>query len=210
MSIIIPGLLSIRPQYTQEAADSDRPENVLWWLMNYTGGYSSSQLQDVAEKFDALWINVWGDQASENAYYLGSIIQDYTAAEGLQYSSVGTYTPVAGGSGASTAPQAAGLISLKGYERYRGGHGRVYLPYVGAAALSANQWLFTDATTTATQGALNTLITTMGTDTDEWKEGQWGVLRHRKTAPALELIYTALFQSVIATQRRRVRKVPHH
>jgi hypothetical protein len=210
MSIVIPGLVSIRPQYTQEAADSDRPENVLWWNMALETGYDSSQLSDLAAKFDGLWINVWGDQASENAYYLGSIIQDYSVVDGLQYSSVGTYVPVAGGSGASTAPQAAGLISLKGYERYRGGHGRVYLPYVGAAALNSNQWSFSDATMTATQGAINTLISTMAVDTDTWKSGGWGVLRHRKTAPAFEGIYGALFQPVIATQRRRVRKVPHH
>jgi hypothetical protein len=124
------------------------------------------------------------------------------------------YTPGGGGGGPTQAgDQISVLISLKTSTRYRGGHGRLYLPGVDISATAGDG-----------RNMQSTVISTMNTQLGVLKAamlaiptGNGGPLSpivwHKKwkTAPnTVEVINNYLANTELATQRRRLRKVPRH
>lgn len=205
-TIYVPGLLQIKPQYSQEPDAPDHPENVTWWLNpGGAGPLSSSVLTAIAAAFDPKWGAVFTAYAGVNMHYYGCIITDYTSAAGLSYNSVGTYAGVVGTQGTLQPPQVAALISGKVGIRYRGGHPRIYLPYVGGSSLtdeymdSLSSTVVTNMTTAYT--ALNTTMNGLATPGG----GLYQTMYSRKTGVCHQ--WTGfVVNGLLATQRRRLRK----
>lgn len=207
----LPGLIQIRPQYTNLGADI--PENIMFWEGSESAGYSLAQLQAIQAVFDHYWPLMWNKQADVNVTYLGSIITDWTSDAGLEWSSVGTLTPVAGVESGLGAAQSCCLISWVVPLRWRGGHFRTYLPGVAASALSSESAI-SASITTAMVTAIATLLTQM-LDISGANGGPVApvAFRFRNQKPDVEPRPTTYpfssytVQAQLATQRRRVRKV---
>lgn len=203
-------LLQVRPQYTKDTDSGDQPENVLWLQSGSTGTPTLAQLQSIQSFFDGNWPGVWGPMAYTGAQYIGSVITDWSSNTGLQSSSVGAFTPVAGAGGAvANPPQVCALISYQIALRYRGGHPRTYLPWVANNVIGGtNHDTISSGALTAMTTAMNHYITAM--TGSSILGGQTPVIFLGKNAPATPRIFpfaTFTMQPIVATQRRRVRHV---
>jgi hypothetical protein len=207
-----PKLIQIRPQYSQSPADQDRVENILWLQSVDSGTPTLTNLQDIQDVFDGAWPTLWHAYGSEDRSYLGSIITDWSSDTGLQNDSVGTFSPTAGTNGVPQPSQVCALISLSNGQRYRGGHFRLYLPYVGINAMNSD---YKDELT----ASIVTSMTTAFNGVNEALQastvlgGQNIVLyrfRNDESKAAVYPIADYTVNSIVATQRRRLRKVPHH
>jgi hypothetical protein len=209
---LLPQLLQCKPQYDVDPQTGNKPENILWFKSAASGTPSIANLTAIAAAFDPAWANVYKACGSTAYHYNGSIWTDFSNAFGLVYSSVGAFTPVAGAAGGVALPyNVAALLSLKTGEHYRGGHFRVYMPYLGANVIGTNssimQPTYVNALGTAFS-ALNAATTASGV-----LGGQTQVCyRHRFTSGTarLDVITAFVAQTQLATQRRRLRKAPHH
>jgi len=208
----LPGLLQIRPQYTADPDAPNQPENVLWFLSNTHTTPTISNLTAIASAFDNNWGPVFNQYGAANTYYVGSITTDWSSDTGASYTSVGTFTPEeGGGSTSSTAPSVAILISLHIPVRYRGGHGRIYLPHVASGELQAPLY---DQISSTLGGRIVTYFNDMvtGMQSSGVLGGQvMGVYRFRNTAGRNTFVPFSSFtvQALLASQRRRLRKAPH-
>lgn len=208
-----PGLLQVRPHYTQNDVTGHVPQNVLWFQSAQTTTPTIANLQQIAVAFDPGWAGIFGQYGAQNNYYTGSTITDWSSNAGLQYTSVGTFTQAPGGKGVSPhSGQVALLVSYQIAVRYKGGHPRTYLPYVGIAAtqgVSNDEVIASVQTGVVT--AMNAMISSMkGNST---LGGQTMVIYRHRQSPALATTYpfsTFTVGSQTATQRRRIRRVPHH
>ena len=208
-----PGLLQVKPQYTPNPDAPDHPENILWFVSATTTTPTLANLVSISDVFDTNWANVWIQVGADPTYYLGSVITDWSSNTGLQYSSVGVFTPQNGlGGTVPSPPQVAALISYHVPVRYRGGHPRSYLPYVASEVLTNVQKDTINTSTTAAMASnLNTLITDM--KASGVLGGQTMVAYLKKNNPTeanIQEFPTFTVQGLVATQRRRVRKAPHH
>lgn len=208
-----PGLVQIRPRYTQSDVTGHIPENVLWFQSGTTTTPTVGNLQSMVNLFDAQWGNVWAAYAPSVNHYTGSIATDWSSNAGLQYSSVGVLTPIAGGQAAGCqSAQVCILISYQIGVRYKGGHPRTYLPYVSEGVTQGSSGdQVTTTCQTAIVTALNGVINTM--KGSGILGGQTMVIyRHRTNATLAQTYPFATFtvQSQTATQRRRLRHVAHH
>jgi hypothetical protein len=211
-----PGLISYRPQYTSAQPDEPEvPENILWVQTSVPANtIVAANLITLQAHIDPLWAAVWEVTGSSAYAMVGSIATDWSNDTGVQNSSVGTFTAVDGSvSGAAAGAQVAGLISWVGeWPRYRGGHPRTYLPFVGNAALST-PWEFTTAKQTAANTAITSYVSgiydyTWTIDDVEYT-GYVAAFRFRDD-PAKAQTYMATSGTLgiqPATQRRRLRKV---
>lgn len=207
-----PGLLQIRPQYAMEPDAPDHPENVLWFLSNTHTTPGLSDLTSIGNRFDLEWRTLWEDFGATAMHYLGSITTDWSSNTGLQYSSVGIFDPDPGTQGTATPPQVAGLISLHVPFRYRGGHPRIYLPYLGVGAVGNSPFndQLAPATITAIQTDFGNVITRMSSS--GFLGGQIMVAYLHRTSPDLANptpFSSFTVQPQLATQRRRIRKTAH-
>jgi hypothetical protein len=207
----LPGLMQIRPQYVNMGADT--PENVLYMAGSEPDGYTLTQLEHIQGVFDTGWSNMWKIMAAEDVTYLGSVITDWTSASGLENSTVGTFTPVAGLSSGIPSAQVAVLISWTVGLRWRGGHFRTYLPGLAPENLQDESHITAD-----TQGNINTQLATLQTallDISGTFGGPVAIVAFRfKNAkptdanrPTTYPYVTSGAQTLLATQRRRLRKV---
>jgi hypothetical protein len=206
-----PRLLLVRPQYTPDPDTGNHPQNILWFQSTTAGTPTLANLTAMAAAFDPAWYLVWSDVGAQGTYYLGSIWTDFSSAFGLTYSSVGTYSPHVGSVTGRLPPNSACLISLKSGERFRGGHFRIYLPWIGQAALSAtdSSMLLAANTNVVTTNFSNLDVATSGSGV---LGGQLQVLYRHRTDPVkarLDPIVSFTVQQLLATQRRRLRKAPH-
>jgi len=204
-----PGLLQIRPQYTTDPDSGDTPENVLWFQSATTTTPTLANLTAIQTQFDTLWSECWKGIGTSSADYTGSIVTDWSSASGLQVSSVGSFTPVPGTEGTAAPPQVAILISYQIQLRWRGGHFRTYLPWVGMSSLTGT---YNDKMDPTVQAALVASVQSMITDmkTTGVLGGQTLVMYKDKTNPATAQTYdvaTFTVSNLVATQRRRVRHV---
>lgn len=211
-NVYTPGLIQIRARYTNEI-DGDHTENVMWLFGSVTTGYSLAQLQAIQSVFDTQWGNLWKNNVgTSTASYIGSVITDWSSATGLSNDSTLTFTPVAGAfTGGQLPPQVSGLLSLKIAVRYRGGHGRVYLPYIDRSALTGVNQLSTTVLT-----GLNTSWPTYTAALNAISSANGGPLvpviykfRNDVTRAHVWIVTAMVPNALIATQRRRVRKVAH-
>jgi hypothetical protein len=207
-----PGLLQMRPQYTTSESDADHVENILWFASASTTTPTLAQLVSIADLFDNNWGPLFATYAPSSASYMGSIITDWSSDLGLSYSTVGSYTPQPGLNGSKPAPlQVSALISYSIPKRYRGGHPRTYLPYVADEVLTGSD--NSNITTTITEGIagdLNTMVSAM--KASGILGGQTQVIYLHRNDPVNAAVYeysSFTVQSLVATQRRRLRKVAH-
>lgn len=205
-----PGLVQIRPQYNDGGVDL--PENVTWWLGAFTSPLSLTQLTNIIAAFDTAWAAMWKVNAFDSVHYTGSIITDWSTNAGLQQTSVGTLTPVAGTGGTAPAgSQVSILISKSDGTRYKGGHSRIYLPGVSATILPDSSHI-----SSGTQGTLVTNYEAVDTAMNGLTSGNGGpfldvIYRFRNDATKAQVKNTASFKVnlLLATQRRRLRKAAH-
>lgn len=212
-----PGLIQLRPQYTTGAADElDTPENVLW----YTGGnlsafpLTSIQLAVIGNAFDVAWGNLWKPMGSATYAYTGSVITDWSISTGQEETSVGTFAPVAGTTSGALPSNVSVLTShaANGMPKYRGGHPRTYLPFMGDGHMvDAFKWDPSEiATVHARWVDLDTAMASVGSGNG----GPYNqsVYRFRNDIAKAHIypVTGHLVQTRPATQRRRLRKAPHH
>jgi hypothetical protein len=207
-----PKLVQCRPQYTVDSDTGRFPENVLWFQSLNTGTPTLANLLGMAAGFDTVWGTMWATMSTTGKHYTGSVWTDWSSNTGLSNSSVGTFTPVAGSnSGTCSSFQVAVLISLSNGQRFKGGHFRIYLPYV-ASILSVSGAEDTMSTTIVNNissrfAAINASTTGSGV-----LGGQTQVLYRFRNDLARASLYQIASFSVsqrFATQRRRLRHVAH-
>jgi len=210
--VLQPRLLQVRTQYSPNPDTGDHPENVLWFQSASSGTPTVANLTGMAAAFDPAWGTLCNSFLATGQSYLGSIWTDYSTAFGASYTSVGVFTPHAGADGESLPPNVAALISLHILERYRGGHARIYLPYCGVNMQSTTDPSMIKSANltglTTNFAAINVATTTSGV-----LGGQTQMVYRQKTIPAsahLMVINSFTAQPVFASQRRRLRKAPHH
>jgi hypothetical protein len=204
-----PGLLQIRPQYTPDPDSGDTPENVTWWLSATTTTPSLGDLTAIAGVFDTHWGAIFAAYGAAAQNYTGSKVTDWSSATGLEQSTVGVFTPVAGTGGTGAPPQVAILQSFQINLRWRGGHFRTYYPYVGAANLGGfGNDTVAGGTVTAMETAYTNLVVAMaasgtlgGQVPRAYKD------KNNATTATLYPIVSQLINPKVATQRRRVRHV---
>jgi hypothetical protein len=124
------------------------------------------------------------------------------------------YTPSAGtNASAEMGDQVAILLSLKTPIRYRGGHGRIYLPAVGLNNINGDGRTLIPSVATSILAAYTTFQGAMagiaGVNGGPFQQIVWH--KHLSSAPnTTELVSAVVVSPMIATQRRRLRKVSRH
>ena len=213
----LPNLLRIAPQYTD--ASGRVHENVTWWVGSVAAGYSTAQLNAIGGEFLVNWGNSWPKIGATNAQLTGCNVQDFTSNTGA---SVFVSGPATGNLAAPAPINAAVLVSIHGGTRYRGGHSRWYLPSLG-------ETITTDGVNVNTGLAA---WTTFLTDFAAVFTGMAGIsganggpcnptivharqYNHSTIPPThipafLEPMTSYTVQTKLASQRRRLRKAPHH
>lgn len=204
-----PGLLQIRPQYDTEIESGDTPENVVWFLSNTHTTPSQADLTEIQATFDTFWAAAWAEVGSSSAHYTGSVMIDWSSATGLESISVGSFAPIAGATVGLCPPQVAALVSYLIPLRWRGGHFRTYLPYVSSGVLAAGlSDTIRASSIDSFNTAFNALITNMSAN--GVLGGQIMVVYKNKTNPATAetfRFFAFILQPLLATQRRRIRRV---
>lgn len=207
-----PGLVQIKPQYSPDVDTGNHPMHILWWLQRSPVSLTLPNLATIANTFDTNWSTVFQSYGATSQQYVGCTVQDYSSSTGLVATTVGTFGGAPGTHGESMPPNTAILLSLKTTEHYRGGHFRTYLPWVGnTCQLSTDPSKITSAIQTAVINAFGTVEPAMN------GISVGGGLTQRcyrnRTSPTLSTLYpinTYFVQQLLATQRRRLRKAPHH
>lgn len=208
-----PGLLQIKPQYDENIDSGDHPENVLWYLSSSLTTPTVGDLAAISAPFDLYFGNLWAAVGASTLHYTGSIITDWSSNTGAQYDSVGIWTPTPGEHTAQVCPpQCAVLLSYRTTERFRGGHFRTYFPYVATNILTGTAG---DKITSGVISTLGSRYATLetGMEGSGVLGGQHQVLYRNRNSTVDARLYPVSaygFQTVLATQRRRIRKVPHH
>lgn len=210
--VLQPRLLQVRTQYTPNPDTGDHPENILWFQSASAGTPTIANLTAMAAVFDPAWGAMGPDFLASGRKYTGSVWTDYSTSTGLSYSSVGTYAGSSTMSGLALPANVAILISLHIQQRYRGGHPRIYLPWVSVSAQSTTD---TNQVAAATISALGTAFANINVATtgSGVLGGQTQMVYRHKTNPtsaALFQISAFTVQQTLASQRRRLRKAPHH
>src|SRR5215470_12982212 len=134
-AIYHPGVVLVIPKY--DLGHPNNAANVLAW-QTAAVGLVSTQLTAVQTAFDTAWSTGWKAIAPSINRYMGSWVIDMSSSTGTQVTNA-LYTPVVGTAGATSwADNCAALISLHTSLRYRGGHGRIYIPGLSSGGLNAD------------------------------------------------------------------------
>lgn len=211
-----PALVQIRPQYSSGQTDElTTPENVLWFQGAGTSYFplTVSQLVLIQSTFDSAWALLWKIAGFTGYSYTGSVATDWSTSTGAQSNTVGSFTPVAGVATTRQAAQVSCLISMKtaNAPKYRGGHGRMYLPFIGLPMNDAYTFMSTPIANIQAQWA--TFSASMAGIATVNGGGYQQMMYRERTNPtnaALYVVTSVTTQARAATQRRRLRKAPHH
>jgi hypothetical protein len=209
-------LIQIRSQF--QDTTSRIHENVTWWMGGVNTGYTAAQLQYIANTFGSGFFPIWQAQGAPESHFIAAIATDWTSTAGL--SEVQSFSAPGQGTGNMSANTAI-LLSLKGTVRYKGGHGRWYLPCIAESVSTDGINLVSGLTNT-----LNTNAQALVTGMDNIPAADGGpctLVTYRQrtagTGAPNNAPYEAAFpyainqivaSSVLATQRRRLRKAAHH
>lgn len=205
-NVFQPRLIQVRTLFTVEGS-GDRPENITWWLQN-TGPVTLSDLTTQQGIVDSDYAAFWaGSVGSSSAQYIGSIISSWESDTGPVVNSVGSMTPVTGSHSGLAAAQVCALMSGVGPQRYKGGHPRIYLPHIAQSVLQDDRSLTATAVADLESG-WNAFGSAMAAGSPSWV-----TVNYRYRNNPLKAVVMALNNynpnSIIATQRRRVRRVAH-
>jgi len=208
-----PALLQIRPQYDPNPDTADHPENVLWFVSGTVTTPTLANLQAIQNTFDGAFSQVTKQVMPTTKSYTGSTITDWSSALGKSWSSVGTFSPVAGLSGADAMPlNVAVLISLHLPIRYKGGHPRIYLPWISfsaSAGADGNKVLGTVVTAVASNyTAYEASMLASGTLGGQATAAY--LFRNDAVKANIQLVSSFTVQTTFASQRRRLRRAAHH
>jgi hypothetical protein len=205
------GVVTTIPYY--DTGNVGHSANVIHWLGVGTTDLTTGQLTTIQGVFDAAWGAAWAALATSSNHYLGAWVIDSGDATGGQVTNA-LFTPVAGASSnAPVADNVAGLISLQTTRRYKGGHGRLYIPGANSSFLNFNGANWTGAML-AHMDTLweNTRIAMSGIGSAE--NGPYlPIVWHKKAIDfpnTVENVVGHVSQPVAASQRRRLRKVSRH
>lgn len=204
-----PGLVLIKPQFTSGTALEH--EMVTWWSGSGAVGLTVAQLTQIQSTFDTYMQSAFASWGANVSKYNSSYVQDYSATNGLSVSPVVMST--AGGGGGQSPDNVAILVSWKTAERYKGGHGRWYLPAVGAGNINAPNTVNPSqaaAIHTAIAGLLTGMSGLSGTYGGPYN---FVIYRNRtgvRGTPHVLVPTSFVIQPNLATQRRRLRKAAHH
>lgn len=199
-------LLKIELQYTGER---NTAANIFYASCTGAHGASVSALGDVAttigEYVDANLMPL----VASTVFHALTTVADWTSADGL----TGAYgSDTAGGlTGGKLPSQVCALVNFETLTRYRGGHGRMYLPQPDTTKLQTDQtW------TTAFQSAITDFMVAFLDEIAAQTIGAAAitpVLYHRSgnkdIAQGYEDIVGSSCSITPGTQRRRVRRVGH-
>lgn len=210
-----PLAIQVRPQWIAGGDPLQRtPENVLWFKGETPASFplDPTDLAAIAAVFDAAYADLWKHVGSQEEEYGGSIITDWSSSTGLEQSSVGVFTPVAGLGTVRHSAATSVLTSLLSsiIPRYRGGHPRVYLPLIGSVMDS--QYTFNGTDIAAVQSRWTTLNNNMEGVSSAHGGGFHHVIYRHRNDPVNAAMYEVQgyhVQSEAATQRRRLRKAAH-
>lgn len=211
------GLIQVRTQYIPAGDDRDTPENVLWWKGGFSTGLTEAQIEEIQLAFDPAWGSMWASIGATAVNYSGSIVTDWSSDTGISVDSVGSASEVPGTKGNSQPSQVAALLSLSVAQRFKGGHGRIYLPNVGVSACTGNMDLNSTALTDLEEGWTAVVTAMQGVSAPNGGPFNPYLFRYRNAnypldaapVPQILPILSANPASLLATQRRRLRKVAH-
>lgn len=203
-------VVQIIPHYSIRSGND--AVNVTYWLG--TGNpYSQVALDDIRANFDQAWQSHWSTVAPSVNTYKGAVVTDVSSAFGLE-SSNETFVAIPGASGAnSIADQVAALISLHVAERYKGGHGRIYVPGLAGNMLQDDGSTIQSVARTALLAMWTDTVTAMGAISAANGGPLKPIVWHKKWAAHPNTtadILSVTVQPISATQRRRIRKVSRH
>jgi hypothetical protein len=211
-AIYIPGMVKLEHSYQ---GDRDTAINIQWLASTEADEFTSADLTAIATAAADSWVSHIIPLVSSAITYLGCTAIDYGSAEGL---SEFFADPTTGGSGsAEMSAQVCAVLGWQGLRRYKGGHSRSYIPGVPSSLLADNQTLSTAAIDSFNTGgtdyiaALNAIATVAGvTFTFSILHGK---LHNPATKapipPYLEPILQPRCDTLLGTQRRRLRRVAH-
>jgi hypothetical protein len=208
-AIYHPQVVTIVPHY-DVGSGRDAVNVTHWKAVGTLGG--AGGLAAIQAAFNTAWDNQWHTFATSSTKYLGCWVIDSSSATGGQVTNTG-FTPHAGQQlGGALGDQVAALLSLSGLTRYRGGHSRLYIPGVDLTKVAADGRTLT--------GGIS-IIEQMYDDTvaamDAVSSSNGGpltpIIWHKKWAAnpnSIEDVAHRICQPILATQRRRIRKVSRH
>lgn len=210
-----PGLIQVRPQWnTAGGSIFGQPENIMWWQGSNLTAFplDPTQLAVIAADFDAAWAVLWKHAGNTNYEYVGSIITDWSIATGIEFSSVGSFTPVQGLATVDHTAATSILTSFKSstMPKYRGGHPRLYLPLIGATMDDEYNFQGTVISTMTTDwAAVDTAMAGAGSLNGGPYAQMVYRFRNDITRAHLYAVTHRTVQKRAATQRRRLRKTAH-
>lgn len=208
-AIYHPGVVAIIPHYN--VGSGRDAVNVTYWKTPVSP-LTSTDLAAIQTAFNSAWQPQWITWASNTTSYTGCWVVDMSSSTGGQVTNVG-YTPVVGNqSGGPVGDQVAGLLSLKGITRYRGGHSRLYIPGTDLSKVPDGRNVSGSGTgiLVSMYGAAVTALGALGSASGGPLSP---VIWHKKLSAGpntIEDITVWVGQPIVATQRRRVRKVSRH
>lgn len=209
------GVVQLRVRYGDTA--SRVHENVMWVEGSGSPGYTLPALNNLAGIVAGDFSAMWAPLASPAAYLINVLAQDWSSSTGLQGSSITLNTA---GTGTGTiGTDTAVLISLHEGLRYKGGHGRIYLPGLAQSTTTDGITMVTGKHTAA-QTAMNSFMSDLqGITMPNGGPFKLIVFHQRRKAvppatgwqpPSIQIAASSVVQTMLATQRRRLRKAPHH
>jgi hypothetical protein len=105
------------------------------------------------------------------------------------------------------------LLSLSGATRYRGGHSRLYIPGVDLTKVSSDGRTLTGSAQATLETMYDAATTAMGAVSSSNGGPLTPIIWHKKWAAnpnSIEDVAHRHGQPILATQRRRLRKVSRH
>lgn len=205
-----PGVVTFAPHY--DIGSGRDAVNVLEF-QTPASGLTFAQLDSARLAFDVAWSTFWKPYGAPSVFYKGAIVTDMSSNTGGQALNTGV-TPAPGtGGGNEVIDNTAVLISLKTSTRYRGGHGRIYLPGCNVGMLNNDGRSVLSSQITAGQSRWTTFITAMSAITTTGGGPYSLIVWHKKLSSnpnSIENVNAAVIQPVLASQRRRLRKVSRH
>ena len=220
--IYLPGLAQIRSQFGGQRPGY-KHEVVAYVKGQYNTNLTLAVLTNLQLQWDGLFRSFWNNMSVSTWQYLGSIVTDRNSNTGLAVDNSG-YTPVAGLlPGPAAGEQVAVLVSWKSSTRYKGGHGRWYVPGLSTGAMQDDTSLASNVVTelqSSLQGlrnGLNGIAAANGGPFDvctlhqrQHQPGTGPGVPGPAIPPYIEIPTRGQVNALLATQRRRLRKAPHH
>ena len=209
-AIYHPNVVTIVPHYNI-GSGRDAVNVTHWKAVGVLGG--AGGLANIQTAFDGAWQPQWHAWASSSCAYLGCWVIDSSSATGGQVTNV-AYTPINGQQTVGPlGDQVCGLLSLSGVTRYRGGHSRLYIPGVDQSKTMADGRTLTPAGSSALETLYDTVVGAMDGVSSSDGGPLTPIIWHKKWSAnpnSIEDVAHRVGQPILATQRRRLRKVSRH